>query len=158
MPDGLPKILVVDASILFSFFKKDSARRKLVEGLQNSGCQLISPKFVFEELVEEKDRIKGFGRINDLAFAFLLSVLDKRVETFPDAAYRDFLADANEISPHGKQVVKDDPYFALALSCNAPIWSDEEAFRRQSKIKIFSTKELAGLLEQQKKGSDSSHS
>jgi predicted nucleic acid-binding protein len=159
MPEKLPKILVVDASILFSFFKKDSDRRRLIEELPNFGCQLIAPKFVLEELVKEKERIKKFGHINNLAFAFLLSLLDKRVETFPEEAYKEFLAMANKISPHGKPVVKDGPYFALAFAFNSPIWSDEEAFRQQSKIKIFSTKDLIELLAlQQLKGNRSSPS
>ena len=44
---------------------------------------------------------------------------------------------------------KDDSYFALSLSKNKiPIWSDEIAFKKQSEIKVFSTKELLDMLEE----------
>jgi len=56
-----------------------------------------------------------------------------------------FLSPANKISPHGEQT-KDDPYFALALAFNSPIWSDESEFKQQSRVKVFSTKELVELL------------
>ena len=51
--------------------------------------------------------------------------------------------------PHGGET-KDDPYFALALSLNCPIWSDEEAFKQQSRIKVFNTKKLSELIELKK--------
>ena len=142
MPEKLPKILVVDASILFSFFKANSDRRRIVEELPNLGCELISPKFVFEELANNKEEIKKFGKINDLAFSFLFSLLDMKIETFPEEVYKDFLSEANKISPHRKEVTKDGPYFALALSLNCPIWSDETAFKRQSKVKVYTTSDL----------------
>ena len=47
-----------------------------------------------------------------------------------------------KISPHSKDV----PYFALALAFNAAIWSDEKAFKKQNKVKIFSTEELKKIL------------
>ena len=50
--------------------------------------------------------------------------------------------DAMKISPYSKDV----PYFALALAFNAAIWSDEKAFKKQDKVKIFSTEELKKIL------------
>ena len=142
MPKELPKILIVDASILFSFFMKHSTRRKMVEELSEFGCKLISPKFVFKELSDKRERIKKFGELNELAFAFLFSLLDRKIESFSDEVYNKFLPDANKISPHGKDVTKDDPYFALALALNCAVWSDEKAFKKQSKVKVFTTSEL----------------
>ena len=60
--------------------------------------------------------------------------------------------EANKISPHGEET-KDDPYFALALAFNFPIWSDEGAFRKQSKVKVFTTAELLKLLEKSRDNS-----
>lgn len=147
MLEKLPRILVVDACILFSFFKKDSDRRRIIEALSDLGCRLISPEFVFEELAKNKGRIKKFGKVNELAFSFLFSLLEREIEPFPEEAYKEFLSEANKISPHGRQITKDDPYFALALVFNSQIWSDEEAFKQQSRIKVLNTKELAKLLE-----------
>ncbi len=144
MLEKLPRILIVDACILFSFFKKDSDRRMVIEELSNLGCRLISPEFVFEELARNEERTKKFAKINDLEFAFLFSLLERKIESFPEEVYKEFLSEANEISPHGEQV-RDDPYFALALAFNSPIWSDESEFKQQSKVKVFNTDELTKL-------------
>jgi len=142
----LPKTLIVDANVLFSFFKSSSERRRLIEELPNLGCKLISPKFAFRELLDNKDRIKKFGKINELAFIFLFSLLELKIESFPESTYKEFLSDANKISPHPGST-KDDPYFALSLLFNkCPIWSDEEAFKQQSEVKIFSTENLLKML------------
>jgi len=149
MLEELPRILILDASILFSFFKKDSVRRGIIEKLSESGCKLISPEFVFKELVDNKERIKKFGKVNDLAFAFMFSLLDSKVESFPEKVYKEFLSEANKISPHGEKT-KDDPYFAMSLSLNCAIWSDESAFKQQSRVKVFNTEELFKLLREAK--------
>ena len=143
--DSVPRLLVVDASILFSFFKTDSVRRQVIKELPRRGCRLVSPDFVLEELSKGRERIKRFSELNELRFAFLLSLLEREIEPFPKEVYERFLSPANEISPHGEHT-KDDPYFALALAYNSPIWSDEEAFKQQSRVEVFSTKELAKLL------------
>ena len=52
----LPRTLIIDASILFSFFNKDSARRRIIEELPNLGCELISPEFAFKELMSDKEK------------------------------------------------------------------------------------------------------
>ena len=138
----LPKLLVIDASILFSFFKSDSVRRYIVEELLNRDCNLISSDFVLEELLKNKEKIIKFSGIDELEFVFLFSILERGIKTFSEYKYSKFLSEANKISPHGNQETKDDAYFALALSSNCAIWSDEEAFKQQSKVQIFSTEDL----------------
>ena len=143
----LPPILVVNANILFSFFNENSTRRRLIKKLPKMGCKLITPDFALEELMEDKERIKDFARIDEVGFMFLFSLLERKImEIYPKDKYEDTLSEAGNISPHGKAVHKDDPYFALALSFNAPIWSDEKSFKKQSKVKVFSTSELISLL------------
>ena len=133
--------LVVDASILFSFFNPDSIRRFIIESTPILGFKLISPDFAFDELADDKKEIQKYSEINELEFIILFSLLEKKIESFPKDLYKKFLLEANTISPHGKQT-KDDSYFALALSLNCAIWSDEKAFKQQSKIKVFDTSEL----------------
>ena len=97
--------------------------------------------------MEDKERIKDFARINEDAFMFLFSLLERKImERYPEEKYEEALSEAEEISPHGEDVHKDDPYFALALSFHAPIWSDEKAFKKQSDVKIFSTSDLISFL------------
>lgn len=148
MKAKLPPILAVDATILFSFFNEKSARRHVIKKLPKMGCKLITPDFALEELIEDKERIRQFARIDEVGFMFLFSLLERKIEVYSQEKYEEFLSEAGNISPHGNDVHKDDPYFALALSLNAPIWSDEKAFKNQSKVKVFSTSDLIQFLSQ----------
>lgn len=137
---SVPEMLVADANILFSFFRHDSSRRYLTEELLNRGCGLVSPDFVLKELLNDKQKVMRFADIDELEFSFLYSILTEEIKVFPESEYGKFLPEAHKISPHDS--AKDDPYFALALSKNIPLWSDEKAFKRQSKVKVYSTSEL----------------
>lgn len=130
--------LVVDANILFSFFSPSSARRRLVGALPRFEFKLISPDFVFEELAKDKVRVRKYAGIAEIEFIIFFSLLEKRIESMPKLEYDKFLSKAKELAPHAKDI----PYFALALSLNCPIWSDEKAFKQQSKVKVYSTSEL----------------
>ena len=138
----LPRLLVLDASVLFSFFKRDSTRRRLMDKLLARGCKLVSPDFALEKLLSDKEKVMKYGVIDELGFAFLFSLLTKKIETSAKHEYEASLRQARELSPHPE----DDPYFALALSLNAPVWSDEKAFKDQSRVKVFSTRNLIELL------------
>ena len=135
---SVPEVLVIDANILFSFFRHDSARRYLIEELLNRDCELISPDFVFEELLSDKQKIMKFAGIDDLEFSSLNSLLREEIKVLSESEYDKFLPEAKDLSPHAKDI----PYFALALSLNCAIWSDEKAFKKQSKVKVYSTSEL----------------
>ena len=145
MPSKIPEELVVDASILFSFFKANSARRGIFKKLLEHECKLASPDFVLKELSNNKSDIIRFAKISEEQFDEILSELENDLAPFKEDEYKEFLLEANKISPHGEET-KDDPYFALALAFDFPIWSDEEAFKKQSRIKVFTTGELFKLL------------
>ena len=141
--------LIVDASILFSFFNPDSARRMIIESSSGLGFNLISPDFAFGELANDKGEINKYSGISELEFIIFFSLLEKKIESFSRDMYESFLSDANKISPHGKNT-KDDPYFALALALNCAIWSDEKAFKKQSRVKVLNTAELLNELKLKK--------
>ena len=134
----VPKLLIVDANIIFSFFRKDSARKYIIEELLNMDCELLSPEYLIEELFSDKERIKKFSGINEAEFLGLFSLIKDEIKIVPESKYKDFLSKAFKLSPH----TKDNPYFALSLFLSCPIWSDEKSFKKQSKVKIFSTAEL----------------
>lgn len=154
MPSEIPKELIVDASILFSFFKASSARRGVFKKLLEHACKLNSPDFVLDELSDNKGDIIKFARIDEVDFSGVISGLNNDLDTFKEEEYKEFLSEANKISPHGEET-KDDPYFALALFLNCAVWSDEEAFKKQSRIKVHNTKELSKLLEKNIEGDKS---
>jgi predicted nucleic acid-binding protein len=50
--------LVIDAAILFSFFKPESFTRDFVKLLYGNGVRLFAPDFLLDELISLKERIK----------------------------------------------------------------------------------------------------
>src|SRR3989338_6873304 len=123
----MPSMLVVDANVLFSFFKYNSERRKLIELLFMSDVKLFTPSFAFRELLSDKQRIMKFSRINEVTFAYLFSLLDKVIEQFPKTSWENFIKDASKLSSKEKRY----PDFAIAFLLNLSIWSDEKAFKEQ---------------------------
>ena len=59
-----------------------------------------------------------------------------------ESDYSAYIKDASKLTKH----IKEIPYFALALSLNCAIWSDEKSFNQQSKVKVYSTSELIKIL------------
>ena len=66
----------------------------------------------------------------------------ERITIADSSEYGGFLENAKAIAPHSG----DAPYFALAMARNCPIWSNEKSFKRQKRIKVHSTSELALLM------------
>ncbi|MDI6810718.1 MAG: PIN domain-containing protein [archaeon] len=66
--------------------------------------------------------------------------IKREIDFIPFEEFNRYAEEAGKIAPHAK----DLQYFALALSFNAAIWSDEKAFK--SKVKVFSTSELISFL------------
>lgn len=100
MPPRVPKPLVVGPDILFSFFKRDSAERRLIAELPNCGCRLVTPESAMEELVSKREEIMGFAGIDESEFWSSLSLLRNRVETVSKSEYEEFLPDAKKIFAH----------------------------------------------------------
>lgn len=143
---NIPEELIIDASILFSFFNKSSARREVIKKLLERGCVLFAPEYVLEELINNKSDIIHFAKISESEFNELFGELNEDIATFEEEEYSRFLSEANKLSPHGEDT-KDDPYFALSLALNkTPIWSDEPAFKQQSEISVYTTRDLLDLL------------
>jgi len=131
---------VVDANILFSFFKKDSSTRWLISRFEV--LELITPSFCVEELLKYKELICKKSNISNKVFREIFNELKAFVKIVPLTEYSKFLAKAKKICPDPDDV----DFFALALKLDCPIWSNESRLKRQSKIKVFSTKELMKLL------------
>ena len=131
-------ILIVDASVLFSALIKRSFTFDLFESLSDRGFDLCSPQYLLEEIEIKRDRLLEYSKLTPSELDFVAELLLGKIKIIPKSEYGSFLSEAKELSPH----TKDDSYFALALSLNCPIWSDEKAFKKQDKVKVYSTSEL----------------
>ena len=132
--------LVVDTNILFSFFKKGSKTRRLI--LNFEILELATPSFCIDELNEHKELICEKSRLSDSEFEEVLDDLLIFVKEFSLSEYKEFLSDAKTFSPDPDDI----DLFALALKLECPIWAQEKAFRKQSKVKVFSTSDIISFL------------
>ena len=133
------RLVVVDASILFSFFRPESFTRSLLKSVHLKGAKLIAPDFAIDELYSLKQKICKFCAIGDLEFMLSFALLSEIIEVVPRAESKKFESNALKLLP---EHTKDMPYFALALASDCAIWSNEKRFKQQSKVKVYSTTEI----------------
>jgi len=133
--------LVVDTNILLSFFRENPVRFIIINS-EFLGLKLYSPEHCWRELLNIKSSISKYSKLAleqiDLVFEELKNIL----VIIPDE-----LSKSSE--PEAKQLIhdKDIPVFALALSKQSAIWSNEPLFKKQSSVKVFNTKDLRDSLD-----------
>ncbi len=132
--------LVVDSNILFSFFKKESSTRKIITLVEL--IELYTLKSRIDELVKHKKEICSKSNISEKEFFKSLVELEIFVRIVDDRLVSEFGKESIKLAPH----IEDAPLFSLAISFNCGIWSNETAFKRQSRVKVFNTKELVELF------------
>ena len=138
------RLIVVDASVLFSFFKPESFTRNLLKSAYLKGAKLIAPDFALDELYSLKQKICKFCGISGLEFIISFTLLSEILDVVPRAEFAKFESKALELLPGH---TKDMPYFALALSSDCAIWSNEKRFKEQSDVDIFSTDDIKRLFD-----------
>ena len=131
-------ILIVDANVLFSALIKRSFTFDLFESLSGRGFDLHSPQYLLEEIETKRDRLLEYSKLMPSELDFAAELLLGKIKIISKSEYESFLSEAKDLAPH----IKDVAYFALALSLNCAIWSDEKAFKKQDKVKVYSTSEL----------------
>ena len=133
-------ILVVDANVLFSFFSQESIVRAIVVNPElELGLELTAPMLLLTEIDKHKSEICKKAGISQEEYKFPRNALEVFVKKVPNEFWQDCKAEASKLL---KDHPKDIPYFALALKLKSAIWSNEKRFKRQSKVKVYTTSEL----------------
>lgn len=138
------RLIVVDASILFSFFKPESFTRRLLKSVYLKGAKLIAPDFALDELYVLKQKICKFCGIGGLEFIISFALLSEIIDVVPRDEFKNFESKALELLPGH---TKDMPYFALALSSGCAIWSNEKRFKEQLDVDAFTTDDIKRLFD-----------
>lgn len=42
---------------------------------------------------------------------------------------------------------KDAPFLALAMQLGCPVWSNDRHFQRQNEVRVYTTRDILGLIE-----------
>ena len=133
--------LVVDANILVSFFRQNPVK-DLFKNAKSLNISLFVSEYTIKELKKNKSDILKYSGLNAVQFEKAISELVSLLKLLPDSSYEEFESEAKKLSPHDKDI----PVFALALKLNCGIWSNELAFKKQSQIKVFSTRDMIELI------------
>ena len=96
-----------------------------------------------EELNKYKELIIKKANINEVIYNRILKIFLYKINLVSLNEFEDYLEEAKELIND----IKDTPFIAVAISKKADgIWSDDEHFQKQNKIKIFKTKDLMKFL------------
>ncbi|NOZ76346.1 MAG: hypothetical protein GXO65_01415 [Euryarchaeota archaeon] len=134
--------LAVDTNVLFSFFRKDSGTRRVI--LEVERFELVTLRSRMDELKKHKTRICRKANIGEEDFQRSMEEMCIFIDVVDDREVASFGKEAEGLSPHEEDV----PLFALALAKECGIWSNEVAFKNQSRLKVYSTSDLMRGLEE----------
>ncbi len=134
--------LVVDANVLLAALFKGALTREL---LFDTRFKLYAPEHLVLEIQRLLKRDLSIQRRTGLSGKALEEVfyfLTQKIEMHPENTYSSRLKEAVSLAPHNE----DAPYLALALTLCIPIWSNDQGIHAQSKVKVYTTKELLSVL------------
>ena len=69
-------------------------------------------------------------------------IIKKKIATVSNEETEEYITGAEEISPDPKDV----DYIALALKLKCGLWSQDKALSGQSRVKVYTTEELARIF------------
>lgn len=148
--------LVVDANILFSFFKKDSTPRELILDPElKYGLELFAPALMLEEISRHKSEICPKFSLAPKDFDVMFSSIRLFVNAVDNRVFDKFFPEAKTALSGN---VKDVPYAALSFWFKEQgneifVWSNDKGLKVLEKrrgIRVFSTGELVDFLSAKK--------
>jgi predicted nucleic acid-binding protein len=132
--------LIIDANIVISALISWNGRTRDVIFLSN--VSLFAPEYLLEETEKYRDIIIKKSKLDVASFELAKSLIFSKITLIPFSEFESHILEAKEICPDPN----DEEYFALALSKDIPVWTDDKMLKRQSDIEIISTTELINSL------------
>ena len=126
---------VVDTNIILSALLKDGLCREI---LTDFNFSFFIPSFALSEIMKYKEYVCKKVPISQENFTLLLNKLFEYIKIVPTGRYQN----------HVNQLVnliddnKDISFLACAIALKTSILSDDKHFKKQKKVKVFTTKEF----------------
>ncbi len=128
---------VIDTNIIFSSLLKDSSTRKII---LSDSFNLFAPEFVFTEINKYKETILKKSGLKKENLELLLLLIQSHISVIPLSNFSSFLREAEKEMENIDK--KDAPFIALSLKLKLPIWSNDLHFKKQKKVKSYTTDEI----------------
>ncbi len=134
--------VVLDTNILVSSLLKKGLTRDLIL-LSPLGMHTV--EFSKMEIEKHKEELLLKSKLDEASFDYLKDIIFQKIDF---ATVDDIIPFRDKAIEIMREIDIDDSLFlALAMSLNCPIWSNDGHFKRQSSVKVFTTRELISLLE-----------
>ncbi|MEK6892637.1 MAG: PIN domain-containing protein [Nanoarchaeota archaeon] len=132
--------LIIDTNrIIASLIKPQTSRAILF----NKNFKFITPNFTLSEIMKYKEEIIRKGNLIPAEFDLLLFIIFEYLEIIPIEEYTSYVDEASKLMTD----IKDVPFLALAIAYKADgIWSDDSDFKKQNKVKVYTTSDLANFF------------
>jgi predicted nucleic acid-binding protein len=135
---------VIDTNIVFAALTKDSIVRNL---LIDSQFTLFAPDTLIKEIKKYEEFILQKSGLSKEEFEMLFALITENISIIQKEDYEEKIQEAKHII--GSIDIKDVPFIALALSItNDGIWSDDNHFTKQNKIKVWKTQDVVKLADE----------
>ena len=135
---------IVDTNRIIAGLLRDSTTRQI---LLHPLFEFHAPDFLLLEIERHKELILRKSSLSESAFQIIFDLLIGNIEVVPMSDIKNHLIEAEGVIG---QIDPDDVAFiALALAIrNDGIWSEDNDFRRQDRIKIWSTGDILTLMKE----------
>jgi len=137
--------LVIDSNIIISALIKDSTTREII---LKSGIEFYHPKISLSNLEKYREEIVQKSGINNKEYENLIGSLFENIIFIEKEDFLDKVEEGKIII--GNIDMEDVSFIALALSIdNDGIWSEDKHFKKQDRVKVFTTEELMKEIEKE---------
>jgi len=130
--------LIVDTYIILSALIKGSKARAI---LLSPNHRFYIPEYALEEIEKHLRLVVEKTALSENEVKLALNILLTNIEVIPSEDIMTKFNEAEEIM--GSYDMGDVPFLAAALSIDCDgTWSDDKDFKRQRRVKVWSTKEM----------------
>lgn len=127
--------LVLDTNIILSALIKNNLSRKIITTLD---LEFFTPSFALSEIVKYRKYVCKKTSITEKQFDLLFNKIFEYVKIVPLIYYKDYIPQSLNLIEDRKDV----SFLACAIALNSNIWSNDKHFKKQKKIKVFTTGEF----------------
>ena len=131
--------IIVDADRVVAALIKQNTTRDI---LFDEAFEFLTPDYALSEIEEHREILQKKTKLAKDEFDILLSLIFEYITIIAKSTYTNFMEDCKE----SVKDVDDIPYIAACLASKSMgIWSHDQHFREQSKVKVFTNIDLLNL-------------
>ena len=133
--------LVVNTNRILAALVKDSFSRRII---LHGNIELLTISISEMEIEKYKQEILQKTSLTGEQFNRVYEKLKEKLTFLPDQVINKKMEEAKRIMD---AIDKDDaPFIAAALAVKSAIWSDDNHFQKQKKVKVWKTKEMLEFI------------